>query len=1142
MRCRLNVVLVIAIAVAVPKVFFAQATQSISESVPPRVTIVVRDSSIAYIVREIVRQSGTRLVVDGDYPLPTQRVSMRIVDRTTIEALTAVLRGTDLKARIAVDGTVLIHPARSSAEHSKDRAQDTASGTIVGHVLDRTRKQGLSMVNISINGIRLIAATGAKGEYTLRNVPAGQHFVSARLLGYDGRRQSVTVKGRDTVRLDFVLTAVPERLQEVVTTGSDLRKRVEVGNSIPIINADSIVPTTPLRNISDLIKARAPGVEVLSTSGTVGAGSRVRIRGVSSLLASSDPIVIIDGVRVDAAYSQDRAKSSASSSLSGAAYNGAGSPTSGGAQRVPATSRLNDIDPEMIESIEVLKGPSASTLYGSDAANGVIIIKTKRGKVGPTRWSVSGTTGRSSMDATFLDAWTGWGRSNGPVATETCTLAQQARRLCKQDSVTHFNPLNNKETSPFTAGTTQRVNGQVSGGTQQLQFFFGASLNDDKGVLRFPVALESKLLDERDGVPLPSWAKKPNIQKMMNVTGSLTSQVGSKADIAIQSNFTSNDHRDAAQGSTSIIPMSYTSMGYRDPVGLGWGEVGPINSFLQRTGDAVNRFNGGVSTNFRPTTQLSGRFTYGADYTNRHDETLLRPSEADALRPSVRGRSDSETRMHSADGGATLNLPITSSLRLRSSGGGQYVRTDYSAVQASVTGLVDGDDVLSNMYTGNIHVSEARDATATAAWYLEQSISLNERFFLTTALRGDVGSAFGRQARAILYPKFNGSWLVSQEPFFPQITALTNVRLRFAFGKAGTQPATSDRLRSYQTATGGLVKGTPALATSVITIGNTALRPERSSEIEAGLDLGLWNDRVTLDLTGYKKTTNDALVQRTLPLSVGITSRAENLGKVDNRGFEASASVRPISRAAVDWSLMLGVSHNENKLAKLGPTTMETATSTASRYVAGYPVGGFWAPVLVGYGDANGDGFIGPDEIQMSDSAVYVGQPLPKAEWSLHNTVALWSGRLTLATGFNFTQGLTQFNDALYSQCLAAKCRLINDPNSSLADQALAATMVYSASSVGGFSSGSNPYAAFEHVSWVRWNDLSLTVTAPSTVTRALRTRAATVSFMVRNLALWSNYRGADPEVNTLSIRNVIKDSGGIPQPRDWSIRVNLNY
>src|SRR5262249_44846545 len=205
----------------------------------------------------------------------------------------------------------------------------------------------------------------------------GSRQIGVRRVGYTALTQTVTVTDGGTTTLDFALAAIPSRLEEVVTTATGAQRRVEVGNAIASIAAESLAKTAPIRNFSDLLSGRVANVQILNATGLTGSGTRIRVRGLSSVSLTNDPMIILDGVRIDA------------------------NPISVALAPIARVSRLNDISPDEVESIEVIRGPSAATLYGTDASNGVIVIKTKRGAPGTTRWAGSFEGGRMNLPVDF---------------------------------------------------------------------------------------------------------------------------------------------------------------------------------------------------------------------------------------------------------------------------------------------------------------------------------------------------------------------------------------------------------------------------------------------------------------------------------------------------------------------------------------------------------------------------------------------------------------------------------------------------------------------------------------------------------------------------------------------------------------------
>ncbi len=290
--------------------------------------------------------------------LPLTRVSLRVAKMSVADALGEVLQGTGLQAFVSLDGKDVLVQQRPGGR-SVFTLQ--ARGIITGRVTDAGAGEPVGDVTITVVGTALGARTQSNGTYRIVGTAPGTYRVSARRVGYTSLTKAVTVVADSAVVVDFALAAAAATLDEVVTTGAGPQRRIELGNAITTINADSVTRLAPVTDITDLLSGRAASVNIVSGTGMVGDGPAIRIRGRSSITASNDPIVFVDGVRTDA--------------------------TPGGVRDVftnvsnsPTPSALNDLDPNEIESIEILRGPSAATEYGTDAANGVIVIKTKRAR------------------------------------------------------------------------------------------------------------------------------------------------------------------------------------------------------------------------------------------------------------------------------------------------------------------------------------------------------------------------------------------------------------------------------------------------------------------------------------------------------------------------------------------------------------------------------------------------------------------------------------------------------------------------------------------------------------------------------------------------------------------------------------------
>ena len=344
-------------------------------------TLSIHDSTIVYVVNELARQAHLQPFYQNSTVLD-RRISVDFAQRDVMDALATVLRGTGLMAKLTSDGTTVMIRQRTSGPSSVAHTEADSGGMIGGRVTDSASGQGLVGATVKVQGSSLSAITSDSGRFALKNVPLGKQVLTVRLFGFKPATHIVTVtdSGRATVRITLIPVATV--LSGVVTTASGLQRKIAVGNDITTINADSVMRVAPITSVTDLLETRVPGLTVMHTSGAPGDPSRLRLRGAGSASLNNDPILIIDGVRAYAAQSDSR-----NSNLANASF--------------AAPSPLDQIDPSSIETIEVFKGPSASALYGSDAAAGVIVITTKHGRAGPTHWDMTLGQGLNYIPGTY---------------------------------------------------------------------------------------------------------------------------------------------------------------------------------------------------------------------------------------------------------------------------------------------------------------------------------------------------------------------------------------------------------------------------------------------------------------------------------------------------------------------------------------------------------------------------------------------------------------------------------------------------------------------------------------------------------------------------------------------------------------------
>jgi TonB-linked SusC/RagA family outer membrane protein len=1083
------------------------------------VTLDMHDVPIAQAIQAVDEQAGLGLAY-AEAVLPAEKRVTVIVSRVSArEALKQVLAGTGVVVKRSASGVLILAKGRST--RAAARGASACCARVFGLVTDSATGQPLGQVVVAIAGqdTSTSAYTTESGSYAL-SVPSGEYVLRVRYIGYVPLQRTIVLADSQALRVDFVLRIGMTKLQELVTTATGSRRRVELGNDITILDADSIVRTQAVTSITDLLATRVPGLAVLHTSGAPGDPARLRLRGVSSITGSNDPVIVVDGVRIYYAQTTNIAP-------------GAGQLGPGGGPP-PAPSPLDQIDPNSVQTIEVFKGPSAATMYGPDAANGVIVITTKKGQVGPPRWTASVERGLTYMPGRYPEGYFLWGHAYSNTAIPMRCSFDSA--FCAVDSVSRFQALNDPGTTLLGNGNRTGVSVGVSGGASGLTYALTASTDDEQGLMRLPDLAANQFQAIHGNAP-PNWMQHPQQLRRWSVTSRLGAPLGQKADVALSAMVTrEQQQRSSLEGQLGVLMGTYidrTTGTYYDG-GTGATQRMLLSDFYTRTTDAATHFTNAVSLNWRPLSWATASADAGLDVVSRQD-VAFKPRGMSLADDSVGaiGTGDGTSLMKTVNLRATLTAPLPLGFHLQTGFGANYSSIGASSVMVLGRDIPAGTSSVGSAIDRT--VTDSRSEVATFGWYIEPTIS-HKRFWLSTGLRLDGGNTYGKHVNLAGFPKVSLSYLVSDEPWFPRTLkpVFNTLRLRVAYGHAGTQPGVSNLLRLYRQEH-RFVDGRNVDVASIESLGNTQLKPERSTEFEGGFDADLAADRLSVGLTAYRKTKRDAILNIPVAPSVyggGFVDR--NIGTVRNTGLELTLRAQVVRSDLVTWSTDLNYTRNANRVVA---TNGGNAISLGSgqRIVAGYPVFGFWARPILGYADANGDGRIQRGEVVLGDSSTFVGVPEPRYEASMHSSVGLFRGAITIDAGLTYQRGLTQLNQALLQS--AFFLRGGNDSSAPLGEQAAAA--VLGGESAGGYTT---TYGLYQTLSVLRLNSLSVAFNVSSALARRLGARAVNVAVQGTNLGLWTSYRGKDPDVNGASSGNAVADTGVLPQPRSWQLRVNVAY
>lgn len=1003
--------------------------------------------------------------------------------------------------------------------------------TISGKVAAQGSGEVLPESRVIVVGTSLFTSTGADGRYTLRNVPAGTYDLRVLRVGYTEQKKSVTVTAGQALTVDFDMAAAIIRLAEVVTTATGEQRRVELGNSVTSVNVTERTATAPVTDVASLLVAQSPGVQVMPGNAT-GVGARIRIRGVNSISLVNDPIYVIDGVRMR----------SDNGSQSGNIFTG------GGIQ-----SRAQDINPAEIETVEIVKGPSAATLYGTDASNGVIVITTKRGRAGQTRYSVFGEQGIIQDRNTWPTAYTLWGHAPAGT-TRNCTntsLTQVSSGLCIADSLSKFNLFANDRTTPLGTGNRQNAGLQISGGIQQLRYFVSGQYENEDGLLKIP-DFDRQRLDTLNIKIKDEWATPNNLRRGA-FRANLDAALSPKLDASFSSGFITLSNRLAQNDNNALglLSNAFGGPGYENgrtsTLGFnlhGYRASTPAESFQDVYTQYINRYLGSSNVNYRPLSWLAVRADAGVDYIGRIDQQFCaRGTCADVGTTRQGFVQDDRTNMRTitANGIATASFNPFTAVSSRTSLGVQWVNNTFDRNGAGSSNLTPGASTISGGATKFADASFDRNKTFGV--FLEEQVGLRDRLFLTAAVRSDQNSAFGTDFQRVYYPKFSASYVVSDEAWFPKNSFLNQFRLRSAYGASGVQPGANDALRFYSPTTTNVAL-TDQPGVTFTSLGNNVLKPERATEFEGGFDSRWFNERVSLEMTYYRKLTKDALVGAVVPPSLGTgnsTQRA-NLGSVRNNGLEVLINGLVLDNKHVTWNATLNGSTNANELVSLGKDAqgrpLAPQVGTTTRNQPGYPLFGYWQRKIRSYADANKDGILTLNEIVVDDSSTYVGYSIPKYEAVFTNSVELFRKQLRLTALFDYKGGHYLLNGTERIRCGSRNnCFGAYDKSAPLWEQARAvAVREHASRTQAGF---------MEKADFVRFRELSANWLVPRRWTqRAWGAKDVAVNFAARNLKLWTDYSGIDPESNSDvgSTSSLPSDFQAMPVPTYFILRLNVAF
>ena len=1014
-------------------------------------------------------------------------------------------------------------------------AQVRISGKVTG-----ADGKGIPSISVAIRTTPAGAITDDNGSYSfIADIKPGNYTIVFSGVGFKTMTQSLTIGNAASYTANAQLAEDALKLDEVVVTGvSAGTTRKQLGSYISTIKADELNKGAT-SNVLAALQGKTAGAQIIQNNGDPAGGVSVRLRGISSILSSSEPLYIVDGVIINNATTR---VTNTESGYDGTNFVG-----------TVGQNRLADINPADIDHIEVLNGAAAAAIYGSRANAGVVQIFTKKGLSGTPIISFSSSVMvshlRKKLDVNQAPTKFGGPTDGaGALTQDLITLVGSPAAL-----PTNTTPVTRYDYQDyiFQTGVGTDNNVSVSGGTDKTKYFVSGSYFFNQGIV--------KNTDYR------RFSFRANIDQTLNRWLSFN----------IGLNYINSAANEKPDGNSFFSPMnSVTIIGNfhdiwtRDANGniKAVGERGRINpvSVIEdiKQREETNRVIANLGMKLKPIKGLTFDYTLGIDNYGQNGATYIPPFAYNAntafwgggvsLDPTLNGyagtANDNFFQINNELNG-TYQFNISPDLGSTTQIGYsvQYEKNRYSLLQGR--GLAPYPIQTVNGASTTLPPVDDRSELSVSGAYLQQNFKFKNQLFITGAVRLDGSSVFGPNQRNQTYFKVSGSYIVSESDFWKKTMAWWNtLKLRAAYGQSGNLTGIGAYSR-FNTYTSNSYLSRTALNSSS-TLANTEVKPERQGELEIGTDMSFYKDKIGLTFNWYKKKVTDLLINRVIAPTNGFSSLLDNFGSLENKGFEIVLTGTPVSKKDLRWDITLIYNHNRNKVLEVGPalTLLSTNAGAPVALLEGYPVGVFYGTFFAA--DANGNrvkntsGIFQIEKGTQNSAVSYtpqrdvnglptgatlrkvIGDPNPDYTATLTNEVSYKKFGLRLQ--FDAVQGVDVFNADFRTR------------------QGVGNGIVAQQEDLGqvprGYILGNYQIEQWrvDNGSFVKLREVSLSYDFG----KCKFFKDLSVSLSGRNLISWDNYNGYDPEVNSAGQSTLLRgiDFGSVPIPRTFKLGINAKF
>jgi TonB-linked SusC/RagA family outer membrane protein len=1075
-------------------------------------------------VERALRELGTLANLSMTYSravVPLDRlVTIDVDNGSALEVLYQTLRDTHVELWISAEGRIALVP-----ESNARRQPTVQASTITGRVVQAESGTPVASATVNVIGTSLGALTNGEGRYTITNVPNGTHRLRVQRIGFAPDSATVTVApDRTPATADFVLRASAIQLATVVAIGYGTTSRSELTGSVASVTAEQIA-SAPVQSVNEVLQGRAAGVEVVTQSGQPGAGAMVRIRGGNSISAGNNPLYIIDGVPIVAA-------------ADGANTNTLMTQGQGGLNPIAS------LNPDDIESIDVLKDASSAAIYGARAANGVVLITTRRGRAGQSTTSLGAYFGQQEVRHTL------------PVlnASQFATMVNQAYTNAGQPAPFTASQLGslgagtNWQDAIFRSAPVRNYEASFSGGSADTKYYLSGNLLQHDGVVigtnmdrgSFRMNLDQNVSHKfRVGTRLTASRSDGNILP----NGGAGQEVSSVVLNAILAPPTLPIRNAGGEFFTGDNPLT------------GRPFPNPVATALDITNrEQQSRGIGNVYGEYDLFPGLLVRSTVGADYLSSTQDFYSPATTLPGRNNNGQGSRGTQTTTNWLNENTLNYTHVFGRTNVDLLGGVTFQRTNAQTISGTAQDFLTDrlrENALNSagtfvgVWTGNPHSS-------LLSYISRANFGFDEKYLLTVSGRVDGSSRFGEGNQYAFFPSAAAAWRLSKEAPIARLGLFDDLKIRVSYGRTGNQDIGNYASLATLASTVYAFGATRATGYVPSSLANPQLKWETTTQTDAGLDLAVLGSRLALTADYYQKRTRDLLLYVPVPAISGFGNSLQNVGSVQNRGFELGFNTVNLQGALggrLGWTSTLNLAWNRNRVLNLGPDSQIVApvgvgagaNQNPTILKVGQPINAFYGWRYAGldakgqptYADLNGD-----NNVTEADRTI-IGSAQPNYTGGFTNRISYRNLALSVFLQFSVGNKIYNINRALLTSVAGNANQLVDVLN--------AGTGNIPTPKVGN-TFDTRPSTLFvEDGTYLRGKNVRLDFTLPPQWLRAGhlgRVNTLGVYVSAQNFFTRTDYSGFDPEISEYAGSNLAQgfDFGTYPQPRQITLGFTTSF